>query len=157
MVLNYRMFLFILLLPDSAVIFAQNKKDAPPAVDASALGDDSVAAREFGQFFEEHTEKLNAINTELLKAETAKAAAIGVVRFTYVMSDMARRGEVLDRRYPMAKGDMPPKLKEKSDAFTEAAQRLGAQGIRQAVTKFGETAEMKFAMEKLRNFGKTVK
>lgn len=115
-------------------------------------GDDSAMAIDYGRFFEEMTARVNAIDAELMQAETPKAAAIGVVRFAYTMRDMRERAEALDNKYPQAKGEMPPKLRTKSEAFGAAAQHLGQNGMQRVAAKFGNTPEMKFAMRQLREF-----
>jgi hypothetical protein len=122
------------------------------AAKTNAAGDDSAMAQEYGRFFEEMTAKVNAIDAELMQAQTPKAAAIGVVRFTYTMRDMRDRAEALDKKYPLAKGEMPPKLKEKSEAFGEAAKHLGQNGMQRVTAKYADTPEMKFAMGQLREF-----
>lgn len=114
--------------------------------------DDSPMAKDYGRFFDEMALKMQAIDAELMQAQTAKAAAIGVVRFTYTMRDMRDRAEVLDKKYPLAKGDMPPKLREKSETFAEAAKHLGQNGMQRVAAKFADTPEMKFAMGLLREF-----
>lgn len=115
-------------------------------------GDESAMALEYGRFFEEMTAKVNAIDLELMQAQTPKAAAIGVVRFTYTMRDMRDRADALDKKYPLAKGEMPPQLKLKSEAFGEAAKHLGQNGMQRVAAKYADTPEMKFAMGQLREF-----
>lgn len=127
------------------VALAQEKSD-------KSADDDSAMALDYGRFFEEMTVKVNAIDAELMQAESPKAAAIGVVRFAYAMRDMRERAEALDSKYPQAKGEMPPKLRTKSEAFGAAAQHLGQNGMQRVTAKFGATPEMKFAMRQLREF-----
>ncbi len=137
--------LLVIALATYSAIGAQGAQEA-------STGDDSVMAMEYGRFFEEMTVKVQAIDTELMQAQTPKAAAIGVVRFTYTMRDMRDRAEALDKKYPLAKGEMPPKLKIKSEAFGEATKHLGQNGMQRAATKYADTPEMKFALGQLREF-----
>jgi|GEM_PF-3365862 len=124
----------------------------PQKADENAAGDESPMAREYGIFFEEMAAKVNAIDAELMQAQTPKAAAIGIVRFAYTLRDMRERAESLDHKYPLAKGEMPPKLRTKSEAFGAAVQHLGQNGVQRVTTKFADSPEMKFAMGQLREF-----
>jgi len=110
------------------------------------------AVKDFGELFDEGTKSLGALGKEFETAKDGKAVAAGIDKFVDLIKGFKEKGEALEKKHGMsAKGEMPPELKVKADAFQKAAEELGKGPMAQAMMKYAAAPEVKAAMTKLQS------
>jgi hypothetical protein len=108
------------------------------------------AVKDYGELFDNGTKSLQALGKDFEAAKDGKAVAAAIDKFVEVMKSFKEKADALDKKHGTnAKGEMPPELKVKADAFQKAAEELGKGPMAQAMMKYAAAPEVKAAMTKL--------
>lgn len=110
------------------------------------------AEKDFGELFDESTRSLQALGKDLEAAKDGKAVAAGIDRFVDLIKGFKEKGEELEKKHGInAKGEMPPALKAKAEAFQKAAEELGKGPMAKAMMQYAAAPEVRAAMVKLQS------
>ncbi|GAB4431044.1 MAG: hypothetical protein OHK0011_13860 [Turneriella sp.] len=110
------------------------------------------AVKDLGELFDDGTRSLQSLGKDLENAKDGKAVAASIDKFVDLMGSFKQKGEALEKKHGMsAKGEMPPELKAKAEAFQKAAEELGKGPMATALMKYAAAPEVKAAMVKLQS------
>ncbi len=117
----------------------------------AACGGKNAAVKDFGDLFDGATKDLTAIGADLKAAKDSKEVAAGLNKIYDTMVAMKAKGEELEKKHGMrAKGEMPPELKLKSEAFQAAVKNVFSGSLIEAVKKHGSKPEVMEALNKIK-------
>lgn len=110
------------------------------------------AVSDLGELFDAGTKSLQSLGKDLEAAKDGKAVAAGIDRFVDLIKSFKEKGEALEKKHGIStKGEMPPELKDKADAFQKAAEDLGKGPLAKAMMQHASAPEVRAAMAKLQS------
>lgn len=116
----------------------------------AACGKGSMT-KDFGDLFDDASKELNGAAADLKAAKDASGVAAGLTKVYNAMSALKTKGAELEKKYGMrAKGEMPPELKEKNEAFQKAIKNVFSPETQAVMQKYAGNPEVLEVLNKIK-------
>lgn len=124
---------------------------AAAVVAFAACGKGSLA-KDFGALFDDTAKDLNAAAADIKGAKDGATVAAALDKVYDVMVAMKAKGAELEKKHGMrAKGEMPPELKAKNEAFQAAVKNVFSGETQTVMQKYAGDPKVLESLNKIKS------